>query len=51
MPKLIERREKCDELIGKVNQNATGKKLEGSMGNTMTNIEDIKDKKKTTTVQ
>ena len=51
MPKLMEKKEKCDELIGKVNENATGKKFEGSMCNTIQNIEDVKDKKKNTVVQ
>ena len=27
IPKLMERKEKCDELIGKVIENATGKKF------------------------
>ena len=31
VPKLMERKEKCDELIGKVSENATGKKFEGGM--------------------
>jgi hypothetical protein len=51
MPKLIERKEKCEELIAKIVELATGKKIEGSMGNTQQNIEDVKDKKKITTVQ
>ena len=51
MPKLIERREKCEELIAKISQNATGKKFEGSLGSTQQNIEEVKDKKKTTVVQ
>lgn len=52
LPKLAERKEKCEELIGKVSENATGKKFEGgSMGNTQQNIEETKDKKRGTTIQ
>lgn len=52
LPKLAERKEKCEQLIGKVSENATGKKFEGgSMGNTQQNIEEAKDKKRGTTVQ
>jgi hypothetical protein len=38
-------------LIGKVSELATGKRFEGSIGNTMQNIEEVRDKKKITTVQ
>jgi hypothetical protein len=38
-------------LIGKVSELATGKRFEGSVGNTMQNIEEGKEKKKGTTVQ
>lgn len=51
LPKLAERKEKCEELIGKVAENATGKKFEGSMANTQQNIEEAKDKKRGTVVQ
>lgn len=51
LPKLAERREKCDELINKVAENATGKRPEGSMANTQQNIEDNKDRKRGTVVQ
>jgi hypothetical protein len=51
VPKLMERKEKCDELIGKVNENATGKKFEGGMTGSQQNIEDMKDRKRATVVQ
>lgn len=51
MPKLAERKERCDELIAKVSENATGTRYEGTAGSTQQNIEDVRDKKKTTTVQ
>jgi len=38
LPKLMERKLKCDELIGKVTEAATGKKYESSMENTQQNI-------------
>ena len=51
LPKLNERKQKCQDLIGKVSELATGKRFEGSIGNTMQNIEEVRDKKKITTVQ
>ena len=52
MPKLVERREKIDDILMKVSENATGRKVELGMGTTQ-NIEDIKDKaiKKATVIQ
>ena len=47
MPGLLNRKEKCLELISKVSEAATGKKSDFILSGTMQNIEDG-DKKKTT---
>ena len=51
LPKLAVRKEKCEELIGKVSENATGKRLEGTLTGTQQNLEGEKEKKKVTVPQ